>query len=294
MLEIVRDLTKFVESADVTCTRITSRVHETYHTLLTMADAKTTSLAVPAAALAGALATQVYDRLSYLWLQPCPLLACAVFDPTQRLTFVDDAVIAACIDVIVKDSMNDFDQPRFDNHDSLVQSARTHRVEGVRAFRTDVVNGDASELPTDDVLELYRLAAQQTAAAKNKSTADAVKSPPQQVGASLPATFVNLLELMPNTIRAYLSMPTSSAAVERLFSCAGDVADNRMLGNERLEMETVMRAWLKHRCDTVEQFRKVVAEFSTAMFQVPTATARTASNVASSRVFSVDDDNFNQ
>jgi len=59
-----------------------------------------------------------------------------------------------------------------------------------------------------------------------------------------------LLNAVPNTVKAYLGMPTTSASVERLFSNAGVVADGRCLGDERFEQETILRAWLRQRGKT--------------------------------------------
>jgi hypothetical protein len=199
--------------------------------------------------LASCLVNALDNDMSSIWSEPSKMIAAGLLAPDGAIERVcSDQVIELSARMLIEDSLNDFDPCDFED-DVEYESDRRHRR--LQDFREAARAGKFGAV--DDVLAFYRTVAR---ADMNDETLG-------------PA--IRLLRLMPNTIKAYLSMPTSSGCVERFFSGAGIVADGRAIGDERFEQETVMRAWIRGRYKTKHDMLKLIHDLTMRTFEIEEA-----------------------
>jgi len=230
VLTAVRTRARQVEGDSSTSSSLVFLLHA-LHAELVALGANNSPLGNTARLFARALGKSFRERFSWQWTQSSKMTAAALLNPCKAIEdVVDEDVVQDAIEMLLDDSMNDLD-PFIDPDPEMVKLERQRRFLLLKRYRDDAQAATFEAFDDDNVLAFWRAVSLD------------VNTPHLQSAR-------RLLAAMPNTIKAYLSMPTTSASVERLFSCAGIVADGRSLGDERFEQETLLRAWLRQRCKT--------------------------------------------
>jgi hypothetical protein len=270
VLKKIRIFGRRVESDSTTSARVIAWLFDLRGEL--HCDTTNDGLCDAARQLASCLVDALDSRMSSMWLEPSKMIAAGLLAPNGDIERVcSRGVIDQSAVMLIDDSLTDFDQCKYR---SDVDYERERRKRRLREFREAACAGKfGGAVGDDDTLAFYRTVA--SVADKDDDVLD-------------PA--IGLLGVMPNTIKAYLGMPTSSAAVERFFSNAGIVADGRAIGDERFEQETVMRAWIRDRCKTKSDMLKLIDELTTRTFAIEAAAAA-QTTVKSAKKDEDEDDN---
>jgi hypothetical protein len=246
LLKLFVTATKDLEGDDVTSVLVPKTMYGLWRDVTAAAHDRNTPLEVKQYALA--LASAIETRVGHDW-KTCTVYTCAaMLDPNQpdsALTFLGDNVVKRSIDKLVDESfLLDPCVDSDDSDDDVATAARPLRC--VLLAKVRATYGD--RLSPVDVLAYWRSAARGASGADNHAR--------------------RLVGCMPNTVKAFLAVPASSSASERLFSSAGVVAHGRMLGDERLENETLIRVWLKQRHQTKDEFVNLIKEVANKIVEL--------------------------
>jgi hypothetical protein len=194
--------------------------------------------------VAAALAEAINVRMSYLWLEPNYLYGTALLDITATNDVSDD-LFAGVLDIITVVSFQ-ISEDHYEQSEINVQTPA--RCADLRALITEMRASRSSFIDTADGAPDIGLAYWREVATDNIKLSTRART---------------AFAWFQRTVRAFMTITPSEAAVERAFSCAKLVLDGRdSLRDSHLERGVVLRSYLLRRCSNKTEWSNLLRKFA--------------------------------